>query len=93
MIFGQEDYNAAVQDDNHRTLDYISKHIDEWEHQECVFLRLMDNSGEAERWWMKRHPNCDYPDCSVEVEVMPEEMKEIRKIMLKMLKKAEERGW
>ena len=93
MMFGQEDYNAAVQDNNHRTLDYISKHIDEWEHEGCVFLRLMDNSGEAEQWWMKRHPNCDYPDCSVEVEVMPEEMKEIRKIMLRLLKAAEERGW
>ena len=44
-MFGQEDFNAEVHDENHRTLNYISEHIDEWEHEGCVFLRLTDNSG------------------------------------------------
>lgn len=93
-MFGQEDFNAEVHDENHRTLNYISKHINEWEHEDCVFLRLSDCSGEAEQWWMKQHPNSrNIPDCSVEVLVTPEEMKEIRKIISKLLKKAYERGY
>ena len=92
-MFGQEDFNAEVNDDNCRTLNYISKHIDDPEHEGCVFLKLCDCSGAAEEWSGKRHPNRNYADCYVEVEVMPEEMKELRKIMLKMLKKVYERGY
>lgn len=93
MMFGQEDFNAEVDDENHRTLNYISKRIDDPKHEGCVFLKLSDCSGEAEEWWMKRHPNRNYADCSVEVEVMPEEMKELRKLMAKMLKRIYERGY
>ena len=93
MIFGQEDYNAAVQDEAHQTLNYITRKIDDPQHDDCVFLRLMDCSCAADEWVKKQHPNRNYPECSVEVLVTPEEMKEIRKIMLKLLKAAEERGW
>ena len=92
-MFSQEDFNAEVHDDDHRTLNYISKHIDDPEHEGCVFLKLEDCSGAANEWWRKQHPDRSSGDCYVEVEVMPEEMKEIRKIISKLLKKTYERGY
>lgn len=88
MMFSQEDFNAETQDEGRAVLNYISKNIEDPYHDGCVSLKLEDCSVVAEHWVRKRHP-----ECNIEVLVTPEEMKEIRKIMIRLLKAAEERGW
>lgn len=93
MMFSQEDFNAETQDEGRAVLNYISKNIEDPYHDGCVRLKLEDCSNVAEHWVRKRHPDWNYPECNIEVLVTPEEMTEIRKIMMRLLKAAEERGW
>ena len=92
-MFCQEDYIAEGYDEDHCTLNYITSHIEKPGHEGCVFLRLSDCSSDAEGYVLKKHPDRRYLECWVEVPVPTDEIKEIRKIMQRLLKKSQESGW
>ena len=93
MICGQEDFNAMAQSEDRATVNYIAKYANHQNHDGCVFLRLSDLSDDADDWIKRKHPGNKYAECWVEVQVTPDDIKEVQKIMLKLLKKSEEKGW
>lgn len=90
-MFGQEDYNEECLNEDRRVLDYITSHINHPKHDGCVYLKLCDYSDAADDYVKSRHIDNSVEYAWVELLVEPEDIAEIRKIMLKLLKKSEER--
>lgn len=91
MTFGQEDFNAECLDEDRRILDYISSHINHPRHDGCVYLKLCDYSDAADDYVKSRHIDNSVEYAWVELLVTPEDIKEVRKLMLKLMRQSEER--
>jgi len=92
-MFDQEEYDEVCNSETRHIINYIAKHVGEYTHEGGVTLKLEDFSADAYSHMMKRNPDSDNHNCSAEVMVTVEDMGEIQKIMLKLLKKQYERGW
>ena len=91
-MFNQEDYDDMCNSEARHVINYIAKHAGDYNHEDGITLKLEDFSADAYSHMMKRNPDADKHNCSAEVMVSAEDMGEVQKIMLRLLKKQCERG-
>lgn len=91
-MINQEDYDDMCNSEARHVINYIAKHAGDYNHEGGITLKLEDFSADAYSHMMKRNPDADNHNCSAEVMVSIEDMHDVQKIMLKLLKKQYEEG-
>lgn len=91
-MFDQEDFNEECYSKARHIINYIARHIDSGDHEGGVTLKLEDASADAYAHMMQLNPDANSHNCSAEVMVSIEDMHDVQKIMLKLLKKQYEEG-